>query len=91
MICYVSYHTIVYFITRVTIYHITLHDITLHYRTPEIDTSEIIVDFQRHVPMDFGGVVQQISLVSGIFQRIVTFPVDVHLNCPMDFRLHFPT
>ena len=27
-----------------------------------------------------------ISLVSGIVQRIVTFPVDVHWNCPMDFQ-----
>ena len=25
------------------------------------------------------------SLVSGISQRIVTVPVDVHWNCPMDF------
>ena len=38
------------------------------YSTPEINTSEIIVDF------------------SGIFQRIVTCPVDVYGNCPMDFQ-----
>ena len=30
-----------------------------------------------------------ISFLSGIFQRIVTFPVDFHWNCPMDFHLHF--
>ena len=32
-----------------------------------------------------------ISLVSCIFQRIVTFPVDCHWNCPMDFQGHLPT
>ena len=31
-----------------------------------------------------------ISLVSGMFQRIVTFPVDFHWNCPMDCQRHFP-
>ena len=25
-----------------------------------------------------------------MFQRIVTFPVDFHLNFPMDFQRHFP-
>ena len=31
-----------------------------------------------------------ISLVSGISQRIVTFPVDVHWKCPMDVQWHRP-
>ena len=31
-----------------------------------------------------------ISLVSGIFQRIDTFPVDLYWNCLMDFQWHFP-
>ena len=45
------------------------------YCTPEIDTSEIIVDFQRHFPMDLGAFSNGLSLVSGVFQRIVTFRV----------------
>ena len=31
-----------------------------------------------------------ISLVSDIFRRIVTFPVDFHWNLPMDFQWHSP-
>ena len=31
------------------------------------------------------------SFVSGMFQRIVTFPVDDHWNCPMDTRRNFAT
>ena len=30
------------------------------------------------------------SLLSGIFQRIVTFPVDLYWNSPMDVHCHFP-
>ena len=30
------------------------------------------------------------SLFSGMFQRIVTFPVDFHWNFPMDVQWHFP-
>ena len=30
------------------------------------------------------------SLVSGMFQRIVTFPVDCHWSCHMGFQRHFP-
>ena len=63
-------------------------------RTPEINTSEIIVDCQwyfptdcqLHFPIEF-----HLSLVSGISQGIVTCPVDVYRNCPMDFQWHFPT
>ena len=58
-------------------------------RAPETDTSEIIVDIggilrwilQRHLPMD-------VHLFSSMFLRIVTCPMDLHLNCqrcfPMD-------
>ena len=31
-----------------------------------------------------------VSLVSGIFQRIVTYPVDYYWTCPMDDQWHFP-
>ena len=31
-----------------------------------------------------------ISLVSGMFQRSVTFPVDLNWKCPMDVQWHFP-
>ena len=31
-----------------------------------------------------------ISLFSGIFQRIVTLPVDYYWNFPMDFHWHYP-
>ena len=31
-----------------------------------------------------------IALVSGMFQRIVTFPVDVHCNYPMNVQWHVP-
>ena len=58
--------------------------------TPEINTSEIIVDFQWHFPMDCNGISNIISLISGIFPRIVTCPVHYYLNCPMDFQWHFP-
>ena len=32
-----------------------------------------------------------ISVVSGIFKRIATCPVEFHWNCPMDVQCHFPT
>ena len=58
--------------------------------TPEINTSEIIVDFQWISQWTFSGTLSNItSLVSCVFQRIVTFPVDFHWNCPMDFQWHF--
>ena len=45
--------------------------------TPEIDTSEIFVDFQWHVPTDSKWYFPKgSSLFSGMFQRIVTCPVD---------------
>ena len=50
--------------------------------TPEINTSEIIVDFQWHFPMDLSNL---FSLVSGIFQTIVTSPVDLYWSFPTDF------
>ena len=31
-----------------------------------------------------------IHLLNGMFQRIVTFPVDVHWICPMGFHWNFP-
>ena len=53
------------------------------HRTPEIDTSEIIVDFQWHFP-DFR--------FSAVFsQRIVTFPVDFYQKLPINFQWHSPT
>ena len=53
--------------------------------TPEIDTSEIIVDCQWQFPMGCQlHCSNGISLVSSIFQRIVTCPVDAYWNCPMD-------
>ena len=51
--------------------------------TPEINTSEIIVDFR--------GVFQRNLIIARIFQRIVTFPVDFHRICPTDVRCRFPT
>ena len=57
--------------------------------TPEIDTSEIIVNCQCHFPLGFEWhFAKGISLVSGMFQRIVTCPVDVYWNCPMDCQRH---
>ena len=44
--------------------------------TPEIDTSEVIADFQWHVPMDFHVFSNGNSLFGFSFQRIFTFPVD---------------
>ena len=60
--------------------------------TPEIDTSEMIVDVQWHVPMDVQWHFPIKCLLSAVcFQRIATFPVDLYWNCPMDFRWQFPT
>ena len=63
-----------------------------NYCTPRIDTSDIIMDFQWHLPMDGCSVIFSsiILFASGIFKRVVTFPVDFHWNCPMDFQWHFP-
>ena len=59
--------------------------------TPEINTSEIIVDFQWHFPNGLSvACANGISLLSGMFQRIVTFQVDFHWKCPMDVQWHFP-
>ena len=59
--------------------------------TPEIDTSEIIVDFSVAF---FNGVSvvfsNGISLVSGIFKRIVACPVDSYWNSPIDLQWRFP-
>ena len=64
---------------------------TQNHCTPEIKTSEIIVDFQWHFPMDVQWCFPtNKSLVSGIFQRIVTFPVDNYWKFPMDFQWRFP-
>ena len=61
-------------------YHAWVHQV----RTPEIDTSEAIVDFQWHFPVCF-------HMFGGIFRRIVTYPVDCcgksTWRCPMD--VHF--
>ena len=59
--------------------------------TPEIKTSEIIVDVQWHIPMDVQWhVPTDVNLSVVLFQRIVTCPVDVYLNCPMDCQWHVP-
>ena len=55
--------------------------------TPEINSSEIIVDFQWRCPMGFQWHFPTEIHFSGVcFQRIVTCPVDVYWNCPMDFH-----
>ena len=66
-----------------------------------VTISEVIMDFQRCFPTD----VQRYpptdlhvsvifsdgpSLVSCMFQRIVTSPVDVHWNSPTDVQWHVP-
>ena len=50
------------------------------------NTSEIIVDFQWRFKMDKVVFSNGSSIFSGIFQRIVTSPVDFHWNWPMDFQ-----
>ena len=50
------------------------------YCAPEIDTSEVIVEFQWHFPMDVQRCFSKgISRVSSVVQRIVTCPVDFHV------------
>ena len=52
---------------------------------PEINTSEI-VDVRWQFPLNCQWHISNgSSLLSGIFERIVAFPVDVHWNCPKDF------
>ena len=47
------------------------------YCTPEIDTSEIIVEFQWHIPMDVQWLFTMLlHSLSDMFQRIITFAVD---------------
>ena len=59
--------------------------------TPEIDTSEIIVDCQWHFPMDCQWCVPtNLHFSAVVSQGIVTFPVDVHWIVPMDSQWHVP-
>ena len=54
--------------------------------TPEINTSDIIVDVHWHFQQMFRGLFQQNFIVQWYFQRIVSFPVDFHWKCPLDFQ-----
>ena len=59
--------------------------------TPEIDTSENHRESSEALSKGFSVAFSNgISLFSCIFQRIITFPVDLYWNCPRDFQWHFP-
>ena len=63
------------------------------YITPEIDTSEAIVEFQRHFPTDFHFsavliyiyIYIYVYIYIYIFKRVVIFPVDFYWNLRRTF------
>ena len=59
--------------------------------TPEINTSEIIVNRQWDFPMDFQLHCPTQFHLSVVCSKGLSFcPVDFHWNCPMDFHWRFP-
>ena len=62
-----------------------------NYCTPEIDTSEIIVDVQWRFPMDPQWHFPTYFHSSVFFfKRIVTCPADFYWKFPLDFQRHIP-
>ena len=63
--------------------------------TPEVDTSEIVVDFRWYFPTDLlVAFSDRISLSLWHvpkFKGLVAFPVDFYWKCPMDIHWDFPT